>query len=57
MIGKKPDIVISMSTEYFFENQVNMLGDYENKLKTYSKLEIKKSFLSPCLLTSAFIEV
>ena len=41
MIGKKPD-VISMSTEYFFENQVNMLGDYENKLKTYSKLEIKK---------------
>ena len=56
MIGKKPD-VISMSTEYFFENQVNMLGDYENKLKTYSKLEIKKSFLSPCLLTSAFIEV
>lgn len=57
MIGKKPDIVISMSTEYFFENQVNMLGDYENKLKTYSKLEIKKSFLSPCLLTSAFIEM
>lgn len=57
MIGKKPDIVISMSTEYFFENQVNMLGDYENKLKTYSKLEIKKRFLSPCLLTSAFIEM
>lgn len=57
MIGKKPDIVISMSTEYFFENQVNMLGDYENKLKTYSKLEIKKSFLSPCLRTSAFIEM
>ena len=50
-------MIISLSTEYFFENQVNIVGDYQNKLKTYSKLEIKRSFLSPCLPTSAFIEV
>ena len=50
-------MIISLSTEYFFENQVNIVGDYENKLKTYSKLEIKRSFLSPCLPTSTFIEV
>ena len=54
---KKPDMIISLSTEYFFENQVNIVGDYQNKLKTYSKLEIQRSFLSPCLPTSAFIEV
>ena len=35
-------MIISLSTEYFFENQVNIVGDYENKLKTYSKLEIQR---------------